>query len=152
LSTANGAETETLAGASTQKNWRTREMLLMQEVMKKIGQSLAPDAALREMLHLTSELLGLNRGRILLADNFHDLLDLPPERMLRVSSASIRYAYGLTRAEIARGRFEPDEGVTGRVLATGQLIIVQDVPCFAPICRRARFLLLHCRFASAAPP
>jgi Nif-specific regulatory protein len=127
LSTANGAETETLAGASTQKNWRTREMLLMQEVMKKIGQSLAPDAALREMLHLTSELLGLNRGRILLADNFHDLLDLPPERMLRVSSASIRYAYGLTRAEIARGRFEPDEGVTGRVLATGQLIIVQDI-------------------------
>lgn len=112
---------------SGQENWRAQEMLLMQEVMKHIGQSLTPDVALREMLHLTSELLGLNRGRILLADNFDELLDLPPERMLCVTSASIRYAYGLTREEIARGRFEPGEGVTGRVLATGQLVIVQDI-------------------------
>ncbi|MDB5929055.1 MAG: transcriptional regulator, NifA subfamily, Fis family, partial [Polaromonas sp.] len=110
-----------------QENWRAQEMLLMQEVMKHVGQSLRPDVALREMLHLISELLGLNRGRILLADNFDTLLSLPPDRLLRVSSASIRYAYGLTREEIARGRFAPGEGVTGQVLATGQLIIVQDI-------------------------
>ena len=40
----------------------------MREVMRGIGRSLAPAVVLREMLHLISELLGLNRGRIVLAD------------------------------------------------------------------------------------
>ena len=40
----------------------------MSEVMRLVGQSLAPEVVLREMLHLLSELLGLNRGRIVLAD------------------------------------------------------------------------------------
>ena len=40
----------------------------MSEVMRLVGRSLAPEVVLREMLHLMSELLGLNRGRIVLAD------------------------------------------------------------------------------------
>ena len=40
----------------------------MREVMKLVGRSLAPAFVLREMLHLMSELLGLNRGRMVLAD------------------------------------------------------------------------------------
>ena len=44
-----------------------------------------------------------------------------------MASASIRYAYGLTRDERERGHFRRGEGITGRVLATGQLIIVQDI-------------------------
>ena len=48
--------------------WHTQELLLMREVMRGIGRSLAPALVLREMLHLMSELLGLNRGRIVLAD------------------------------------------------------------------------------------
>ena len=40
----------------------------MSEVMRLVGQSLAPQIVLREMLHLLSELLGLNRGRIVLTD------------------------------------------------------------------------------------
>ena len=108
-------------------NWHAQEMLLMREVMKHIGKSLAPDVVLREMLHLCSELLGLNRGRIVLADNLEALMDLPPGSSLKVASASIRYAYGLTREERERGHFRRGEGITGRVLATGQLIIVQDI-------------------------
>lgn len=117
-------------------NWRAQEMLLMREVMKHIGKSLAPDLVLREMLHLCSELLGLNRGRILLADNLEAVMELPPGSSLQVASASIRYAYGLTQQECERGRFRRGEGITGRVLSTGQLIIVQDIdhePAF--LCR-----------------
>ena len=42
--------------------WRTHELLLLSQVMRLVGQSLAPDVVLREMLHLMSELLGLNPG------------------------------------------------------------------------------------------
>ncbi|MDO9405296.1 MAG: sigma 54-interacting transcriptional regulator [Polaromonas sp.] len=115
--------------------WRAQELLLMSEVMRLVGKSLAPEIVMREMLHLMSELLGLNRGRIVLADFVGDialqgLADHKP--LLRASgaappSSAIRYAYGLTRAEMARGRYGPGEGITGRVLATAQPIIVQDI-------------------------
>ena len=58
--------------ATASATWRAHELLLMSQVMRLVGQSLAPDVVLREMLHLMSELLGLNRGRIVLADDFGD--------------------------------------------------------------------------------
>lgn len=94
--------------------WRTQEMLLLQQVTALAGRDFSPDTVLREMLHLLSQLLGLNRGRIVLLDESGQ-------------SSQIRYAYGLTADEISRGRYTHDEGVTGRVLARGQLIIVQDI-------------------------
>ena len=92
----------------------------MREVMRGIGRSLAPALVLREMLHLMSELLGLNRGRIVLADP----ASTDPQQ---ARTASIQHAYGLTQAEVARGRYAWGEGVTGRVLVTGQPAIVQDI-------------------------
>lgn len=109
--------------------WRAQELLLLSQVVRAIGKSLAPEVVLREMLHLMSELLGLNRGRIVLVDGI-DLTEPMPARRRRdetFESASIRYAYGLTRDEVARGRYAPGEGVTGRVLATRQPAVVQDV-------------------------
>ena len=114
-----GAPTEAL-------DWRAQELLLLSEVMRSVGRSLAPERVLREMLHLMSELLGLNRGRVVLADDHQDLVahwpggDSPP-------GSHIAHAYGLTREEVSRGRYGPGEGVTGRVLGTGQPAIVQDV-------------------------
>ena len=101
-------------------DWHAQELLLLREVMRLLGRSLAPERVLREMLHLMSELLGLNRGRIVLADP-------PSPGAIRPDSARIRHAYGLTQAEIARGRYAWGEGITGQVLATGQPAIVQDV-------------------------
>lgn len=94
--------------------WRSQEMLLLQQVTGLMGKELASDTVLNEMLHLLSELLGLNRGRIVLFDE-------------AAGQACIRYAYGLTRDEIKRGVYALEEGITGRVLARGQLIIVQDI-------------------------
>ena len=100
-------------------DWRAQELLLLREVMKLVGRSLAPGFVLREMLHLMSELLGLNRGRIVLRD--------PPEGDGQTPVARIAHAYGLTGDEAARGVYRPGEGITGRVLATGMPAIVQDV-------------------------
>jgi Nif-specific regulatory protein len=109
-------------------DWRAQELLLMREVMRLVGRSLAPASVLREMLHLMSELLGLNRGRIV-------LLDAPqaaaasnaPIPHVSIPHASIQHAYGLTPQEVARGRYAAGEGITGRVLSTGQPAIVQDI-------------------------
>ncbi len=98
-------------------DWRAQELLLLSQVMRGVGQSLAPAVVLREMLHLMSELLGLNRGRIVLAD----------EGYRTPAPSAIQHAYGLTQDEVAKGRYGPGEGVTGRVLGTGQPAIVQDV-------------------------
>ena len=99
-------------------DWREQETLLMREVMKLIGRSLAPEHVLREMLHLMSELLGLNRGRVVLADRVAGNAPV---------SGTVHYSYGLTRAEMARGRYAAGEGITGRVLASGSALIVQDI-------------------------
>ncbi len=111
--------------------WREQERLLMSEVMRLVGQSLAPEVVLREMLHLLSELLGLNRGRIALADGVDVtggvIAPGTPQRASAPGPSSIRFAYGLTRAEMERGRYAAGEGITGAVLATGQPIIVQDI-------------------------
>ncbi|WP_245454198.1 sigma 54-interacting transcriptional regulator [Aquabacter cavernae] len=89
-------------------------MFLIQEVTRLIGKGLEMEGVLREMLHLLSELLGLNRGRIVLKDPDGD-------------GYRIAYAYGLTRAEMDRGRYAPGEGITGRVIEDGHLVIVQDI-------------------------
>lgn len=94
--------------------WRTQEMFLIQEVMRLVGKGLEMEGVLREMLHLLSELLGLNRGRIVLKD-------------AEGEGHHIAYAYGLTREEMGRGRYAPGEGITGRVIKDGHLVIVQDI-------------------------
>jgi Nif-specific regulatory protein len=101
--------------AASRPEWHAQELLLLREVMRLVGRSLSPDVVLREMLHLMSELLGLNRGRVVLREPANP------------SEARIRHAYGLTRAEVGRGHYRTGEGVTGQVLATGQPLIVQDV-------------------------
>ncbi len=117
--------TSATADATGVVDWHAQELLLLSQVMSQVGrsagQTLATDAVLREMLHLMSELLGLNRGRIVLADDDSAATSpgAPPSR--------IRHAYGLTREEMASGHYGPGEGVTGRVLGTGQAAIVQDV-------------------------
>ena len=111
--------------APNDATWRAHELLLMREVMRLIGKSLAPGVVLREMLHLMSELLGLNRGRVVLAE----ATDSPNTGAASTITASARicFSYGLTRAEVARGVYGYGEGITGRVLATGQPILVQDI-------------------------
>ena len=90
------------------------ELLVIRESARLLGKSLDPGPAIREMLHLMSEFLGLNRGRVVL-------------RQPEDGSYAIRYAYGLTADEIGRGVYQPGDGVTGRVLESGETAIIQDI-------------------------
>ncbi|VTZ25394.1 Sigma-54-dependent Fis family transcriptional regulator [Methylocella tundrae] len=94
--------------------WRTQEMLLIQQIMGRIGKGLQIEQILREMLQLMSEMLGLNRGRIVLFD-------------ADTGAYRIRYSYGLTKEGAERGAYALGEGITGRVIAREQLIVVQDI-------------------------
>jgi Nif-specific regulatory protein len=90
------------------------ELLVVQQAARIISRSDDPAGAIQGILRLLSQLLGLNRGRVLLADP-------------RTGMLGIRYAYGLTDEERARGRYAIGEGVTGRVFQTGQVELVQDI-------------------------
>jgi Nif-specific regulatory protein len=90
------------------------EQLLVRESISLLSRGLEPLKATREMLHLLSELLGLNRGRVVLPDEGSGEL-------------VIRVAYGLTKNEIQRGRYARGEGITGQVMQSGETVIVQDI-------------------------
>jgi Nif-specific regulatory protein len=93
---------------------REQEITLLLEAAKLIGKSRDPEIAITGILGLMSQLLGLNRGRVILPD--------PEQGRLR-----IRYAYGLKQAERDRGSYAIGEGVTGRVMKTGQIALIQDI-------------------------
>ncbi|MBU1363766.1 MAG: sigma 54-interacting transcriptional regulator [Gammaproteobacteria bacterium] len=90
------------------------EQLLIRESISLLSRGLEPDKAIREMLHLLSELLGLNRGRVVLPDG-------------QTGELAIRVAYGLTQRQMERGRYRMGEGITGRVMQSGEVLIVQDI-------------------------
>ena len=93
---------------------RDEELLVIRESARLMGKSLEPGLVIREMLHLVSEFLGLNRGRVVLRQPGSD-------------DYAIRYAYGLTQEEIERGVYHPGDGVTGRALQSDETAIVQDI-------------------------
>ncbi len=90
------------------------ELLVVQEAARLITKSSDPEPAIKGILRLLSQLLGLNRGRVLLPCPNDGTLD-------------IVYAYGLTNAERTRGRYMIGEGVTGKVFQTGQLALIQNI-------------------------
>ncbi len=90
------------------------ELLVVQEAARLITRSNNAGSAIYGMLGIMSQLLGLNRGRVLLPDPSSGTLD-------------IRFAYGLTEAERLRGRYAIGEGVTGKVYQTGQIALIQNI-------------------------
>jgi Nif-specific regulatory protein len=90
------------------------ELLVVQQAARLITRSTAPEPAVQGILRLLSQLLGLNRGRVLLPETDSNSLE-------------IRFAYGLTDDERARGRYIVGEGVTGRVYQSGQVALIQDI-------------------------
>ncbi|MHB1677152.1 MAG: sigma-54 interaction domain-containing protein [Sulfuriferula sp.] len=90
------------------------ELLVIREASALMGKSQDQHYVIREILHLLSELLGLNRGRVILPD--------PESRELYIA-----HAYGLSPQEMKQGRFQFGEGITGRVMQSGQMTIIQDI-------------------------
>jgi Nif-specific regulatory protein len=90
------------------------DLTVLHEAAKLIGHSGSPEIAITGTLRLMSQMLGLNRGRVLLPSTADGLL-------------RIRYSYGLTDTERKRGLYSFEEGITGKVMQSGQQVVVQDV-------------------------
>jgi len=90
------------------------DVVVMEQAARLIAHSTEPEFAIQNILRLLSQLLGLNRGRVMLPDEQTDVLH-------------IRYAYGLTPEERERGVYSLGEGVSGRVMKTGQTALIQNI-------------------------
>ena len=90
------------------------DITVLHEAARCVGRATDSRESVNKMLRLMSEMLGLNRGRVLLKED-------------TTGGLVIKYSYGLTEAQVARGRYEPGEGITGRVMDTGQVAVIQNV-------------------------
>ena len=90
------------------------DVVVIEQAARLIAHSTEPAYAIQSILRLLSQLLGLNRGRVLIPDEQNGVLH-------------IRYAYGLTQEERERGVYGLGEGVSGRVMKTGQTALIQNI-------------------------
>jgi len=99
-------ETDAGAGAS--------DLTVLHEASKLIGQSATPEIAISSILRLMSQMLGLNRGRVLLPSTTGDHIQ-------------IRYSYGLLDEERKAGVYKLGEGISGSVMKSGQPAVIQNI-------------------------
>ncbi|MDT8385479.1 MAG: sigma 54-interacting transcriptional regulator [Gammaproteobacteria bacterium] len=90
----------------------TSDVLL--EASQLLGKSLNPEVTIGAILQLLSMRLQLYKGRVMLPD---------PES----GELKIRYFVDLNKTERQQAVYAPGEGVTGRVMATGQVALIPDV-------------------------
>ena len=90
------------------------DITVLHEAARCVGSATDSKESVNKMLRLMSEMLGLNRGRVLLKDD-------------TTGGLVIKYSYGLTEDQIARGRYKSGEGITGRVMDTRQVAVIQNV-------------------------
>lgn len=81
---------------------------------KLIGKSLEPAVAIGGILKLLSTELCLDKGRVVLPD--------PDTKLLRIA-----YAHGLSDEDIRKGSYAPGEGVTSRVMLSGEIALIPNV-------------------------
>ena len=88
------------------------------ETLYDVSAALASDQPLRERLYrilaILAQRLGMTRGTVSVVSPYAD-------------EVRVEVSYGLTPEEARRGRYRIGEGVTGRVVATGEPIVVPNV-------------------------
>lgn len=84
------------------------------EAAKLMGQSLEPKVAIEGILEILSVKMQLKRGRVLLQDKNSNEL-------------RIKYSVDLSDEEQARGTYALGEGITGKVMATGNIALIPNV-------------------------
>lgn len=100
--------------AVNELNYKIVELTTLYEIAKRLGASLDTEETLGSILEILSEKMGIRRSTLTLVD--------PETKQLY-----IELAYGLTEEEKDRGIYKIGEGITGRVVATGEPIIVPDI-------------------------
>jgi Nif-specific regulatory protein len=91
-----------------------RRLSALLEVSQALGSTLDYKVAFEKVLEILDHELGMKRGAISLLD-------------AKTRDLSIQFAHGMTETEIRRGRYRLDEGITGKVAASGKPIIVPQI-------------------------
>ncbi len=93
---------------------KIQELTALYEISHAMASTLDFKSVLNEILEILSSKLEMNRGTVtLLQAETHHL--------------SIEAAHGLTKEEIARGKYKIGEGVTGKVLEKGEPMVIPDI-------------------------
>jgi Nif-specific regulatory protein len=100
--------------AITKLNYKIVELSTLYEIAKRLGSSVDPRVTLTSILEILAESMGMSRGTLTLLD--------PETKQLY-----IELAHGLTPEERSRGVYRIGEGITGKVVETGEPIIVPDI-------------------------
>lgn len=93
---------------------QVKELVALTEISKAISSSLDLEAVMQNILNILHEHLGMERGTITLLDP-------------GTNELAIEVACGLDLEEIKRGRYKIGEGITGKVVAAGEPIVVPNV-------------------------
>ena len=84
------------------------------DAAKLVGRSLEPDVSISGILQLLDSRLSLAKGRVVMPD--------PESGLLR-----IRYAIGIPEEDCARVTYALGEGITGRVMKSGETAVIPDI-------------------------
>ncbi len=96
------------------KKTQEAELKALFEISKVLSSSFELEKNLIQALKILSDYLDMQRGTVTLLD--------PMTKELRIA-----VAYGLTKEQIARGRYKIGEGIVGKVVESGSPIVVPDI-------------------------
>lgn len=99
---------------TVRKHNEVKELRLLVEVLQMLDDASTLSDNLDKILETIARHTGMMRGVITLLDESH-------------GEIAIEVAYGLSREAQNRGRYKLGEGITGKVIATGQPLIVPDI-------------------------
>src|SRR5512146_1427979 len=91
-----------------------RELTLLFEISQLLDRSLDLRDVLGPVLKALAERMGMTRGTLTLVDK-------------ETGELFIEAAHGLSASQKERGRYQPGEGVTGRVVQTGRPAVVPRI-------------------------
>ena len=93
---------------------KLKELTVLYEISQLIGSTLNCEEVLSDILGTFHSRLGMNRGTITLLNS-------------ETGELEIRAAHGMTEEEVKRGRYLVGEGITGKVVETGEPMAVPQI-------------------------
>jgi len=93
---------------------KIEELTVLYEISQALASNLDLSTVSNQVLEILAKKLAMNRGTITVLDE-------------KTGQLSIEAAHGLTKEEIARGKYKIGEGVTGKVVERGEPMIIPDI-------------------------
>jgi Nif-specific regulatory protein len=93
---------------------KVKELTVLYEISQLLGATLNGEVDFADILDIFHSNLGMNRGTITLLNAVTGQLE-------------IRAAHGMTGEEVERGRYRVGEGITGKVMETGEPAVIPQI-------------------------